>query len=140
MLKKLSKISGIRVVIDTNVFVSGIFWKGVPNRILSLWEKKFLCVFVTDKILKEYLLVLKRFEVSDRLFERWKFFLLNNVCFVQDKERFSFCRDKKDKICINCAIESNSEFLITGDKDLLVLKKVDSVKIVTPAVFLGKFL
>lgn len=45
----------MKIVLDTNVFVSGIFWSGPPSRILEAWQKKTVSFVVTPEILDEYL-------------------------------------------------------------------------------------
>ena len=44
----------MQIVLDTNVLVSGIFWGGMPHKILDLWADQKLEVFVTPEILLEY--------------------------------------------------------------------------------------
>jgi hypothetical protein len=46
-------------------------------------------------------------------------------------------RDKKDNRILECAMESGSDYLVTGDRDLLALKEYKNVKIVTPREFLN---
>ncbi len=45
----------MKVVLDTNVLASGIFWGGTPLKILTLWEKQKIVLLVSDSILDEYL-------------------------------------------------------------------------------------
>lgn len=47
---------------DTNVFISGLFWKGPPSKIIELWTAQAFEVVVSPKILTEYELVLRRFD------------------------------------------------------------------------------
>lgn len=54
---------------------------------------------------------------------------------AEELERIS--RDPKDDIFLVCAATANCDFLVTGDKDLLVLKAHKRTKIVTPAKFLS---
>lgn len=49
------------------------------------------------------------------------------------------CRDKKDNFLLNLAIDSKADFLITGDKDLLILEKIENTKIITFADFIQHF-
>ncbi|MBK9508751.1 MAG: putative toxin-antitoxin system toxin component, PIN family [Cytophagaceae bacterium] len=46
-------------------------------------------------------------------------------------QKIPFCRDLNDDYLINLAIDSESEILITGDKDLLILNSVENIKILT---------
>ncbi len=46
-----------RIVLDTNVFISGIFWSGPPAKILSAWESGFIKLVYSSDILAEYIRV-----------------------------------------------------------------------------------
>jgi len=48
----------MKVVVDTNVFVSGVFWKGPPHKVLQAWESGRFRMVVSRPILEEYLRVL----------------------------------------------------------------------------------
>ena len=47
----------MKVIIDTNVFMSGIFWSGVPAKILQAWENKQIELILSTEILEEYIRV-----------------------------------------------------------------------------------
>ena len=47
----------------------------------------------------------------------------------------TICRDPKDNFLLNLAIDGNADYLITGDKDLLILEKINNTKIITIADF-----
>lgn len=50
----------MKVVLDANVFISGIFWSGTPHEVLCLWPEKKIDLLVTRKILNEYFRVLAK--------------------------------------------------------------------------------
>ena len=50
---------------------------------------------------------------------------------IEVHSNVDLCKDKKDNFLLNLAIDSNANFLVTGDKDLLELEKVKKTKIVT---------
>ena len=52
---------------------------------------------------------------------------------------FRLCRDPKDNMFLDCAVAGGAKYLVSGDKDLLMLKGVAGVKILSPAEFLKKF-
>ena len=56
--------------------------------------------------------------------------------FIEVKSRVEVCRDEKDNFLLSLSKDSNADFLITGDNDLLVLKEFQSTKIITMAEFL----
>jgi putative PIN family toxin of toxin-antitoxin system len=122
----------MRAVIDTNVLVSGIFWRGKPFQILELWVNGTLEVVASTEILDEYARVLR--EIGKRhgnteLAESWTGFIFQNVVLAEAKPQFKGCRDPFDNKFIDCAITSNAKFIISGDDDLLSLEQVGNILI-----------
>ena len=56
--------------------------------------------------------------------------------FVEVKSKIEVCRDEKDNFLLSLSKDSQTDFLITGDKDLLDLKQFESTKIITMTEFL----
>ena len=54
----------MKIVLDTNVLASGIFWGGKPLKILELWNKKRVQVLASESILREYLGTIERISVK----------------------------------------------------------------------------
>jgi putative PIN family toxin of toxin-antitoxin system len=52
------------------------------------------------------------------------------------KSNIKICRDEKDNFLLNLSIDSDADYLISGDKDLLVLEKIKGTKIITFANFI----
>jgi len=132
----------MKIVLDTNVLVSGIFWGGTPLKILELWEKKQVDVLASRAILDEYLVNIdrlsKKYSRPD-LSAAWSLIIPSRVKLVQVKKTFHLCRDPDDNKFIDCAISGRAPFLVSGDEDLLVLKKVMNLEILKPRQFLNKF-
>ena len=64
----------MKVVLDTNILASGIFWGGLPLKVLELWDQKKFEVLASEKILDEYLKSIQRIAQSiDRsdLYDQW---------------------------------------------------------------------
>lgn len=129
----------MRIIIDTNVLVSGIFWPGNPHRILELWTEGKFNLLVSNAILEEYTRVINELSQEQRqptLGDKWITFIAQNA-LVMEAPRFSQeCRDPDDNKFIDCAIAGQASFLISGDKDLLDLKIVSGIPIVSPRTFL----
>ena len=133
----------MKIVLDSNVFISGIFWKGFPNEIIKLAEKGKLEIFTTNEILEELFGVLKR-EKFKHLFEEGK----TNINEVSEKvlELVKICEhikgiriikeDPSDDKFLACAISCQASFIVSGDKHLLKLKKFQGILIVSPREFL----
>lgn len=126
----------MRVVLDTNVFISGIFWGGSPRTILELWAGDKIRIFVTRKILDEYIRVLQKIDPDGRVVQRWATFITGNSTVVQDRSFTKVCRDPEDNKFLDCAIMGRVRYLVSGDDDLLSLQRIGSIRIVNPAEFL----
>jgi uncharacterized protein len=61
----------------------------------------------------------------------------SRAIFIKVTSEVNICRDVKDNFLLALAIDSNATHLITGDKDLLVLKKYGSTKILTMSEYLA---
>jgi putative PIN family toxin of toxin-antitoxin system len=131
-------MAGLRVVLDTNVLVSGLAYPGsVPGRIVSLWHQGSLDVVLSPYILDEIARVLPRLsrihlspgEIRDLVDS-----LLFRVDIVEpDAGEDASLRDAADQQVLATLRASRANYLITGDKDLLAL--AEKYPIVTPAAF-----
>lgn len=127
------------VCLDTNVFVSGVLWKGPPSRILERWINNEFEVIVSPEILSEYELVLRRFEKKMPWEELlvWIDFAKSHSRLIAPKEWPEIaCRDSTDLKFLTCSLEGHANYLITGDQDLLSLKNQFPFKIIQPPAFL----
>lgn len=61
----------MKIVLDTNVFISGVFWKGNPHKILNLWIDNKLEIVVTEKILDKYIRVLEKIDQISGISNKW---------------------------------------------------------------------
>lgn len=129
----------MKVVLDTNVFISGIFWSGSPHKVLMLWAKNKINLLVTKKILNEYLRILHKFDHEGSLAQKWGAFVLENSIIIEDKNLVQICRDSEDNKFLNCAITGGANYIVSGDDDLLSLKIIGSTEIITSAKFLKKY-
>lgn len=129
----------MRVVIDTNVLVSGIFWTGTPHKILKAWAEGHFTVCASTGILEEY------FEVIDRLTgkvgrkdlaQKWKTYIFDHCELVDPNYTFNECRDPDDVMFVECAVSAGSDFIISGDTHLLEIERLPEVTVLTPAQFL----
>lgn len=120
-----------RVIIDTNLFVSGIILSdSLPGQLLKAWQNDFFTLLVTNDILAEIEEVLRREKIKSRydLSLKKTKALINDLKLAAEfisppsEEVLSLhCRDSKDDKLLASAISGQADFLITGDKDLLVL-------------------
>ncbi|MFC1790063.1 putative toxin-antitoxin system toxin component, PIN family [Patescibacteria group bacterium] len=127
-----------RVVLDANVFVSGIVWQGNPGRVLQGWLKDNFRLFISPSTLLEILTVLARFEIPPKIIQGFKPLIENQASKVIPKTKFKICRDPKDNQYLNLVYACQADYLVTGDKDLLILEEFEGTKILTPKQFLTR--
>lgn len=130
----------MRAVVDTNVIVSGIFWAGLPGRVLDAWAADAFMLPVTERILDEYFEVIDRIAAKLRrndLAVAWKSALFHHAEMVKATHCFRGCRDPNDAMFIECALSAGARYVVSGDEDLLVLGNVGEIAIVSPAQFLA---
>ena len=128
----------MKVVIDTNIFISGIFWKGASNKVIINWkEGKFILVTSLEAV-SEIIKVLKDFKIrlSDDMIRKWIDLIVRNSIIVEPKERINIVKDdQKDNIFIETAVAGNVDYIISQDNHLLKLKEFRGIKIITPEEF-----
>ena len=129
---------GLRVVLDTNVLVSGLAYPAsVPGRIVSAWRQGGLEVVLSHYILDELVRVLPQLprismtpgEIRD---------LADSFIFLADMVEPGGApdkdlRDPADQPVLLTLLAAQAQYLVTGDKDLLAL--ADRYPILTPADF-----
>lgn len=130
----------MKVILDTNVLVSGIFWGGTPGKILELWAKEKIEVVVSRPILQEYERVLTEMEHKKPtgFSDDWRGFIIRHSILIHPEGSFHLCRDPHDDKFLHCAVSAGAKFLVSGDKDLLVLKKISDAEILTAKAFLRR--
>jgi hypothetical protein len=130
----------MRVVIDTNVFVSS-FFGGVPRQVVDHWFLGELILCVSRPILKEYFDVLSRFQFDREAFLGRLIAAFEkgpNVLFVNNpKEQIWIREDPADNKFIACAISLHAEYIVSGDLHLRRTGRVGDVKIVHPREMLS---
>ena len=131
-----------RVVIDTNVIVSGLTFKGQPREVLDLAWKGEIEVYISPFILKELTGTLKKdFGWSNEQIKDTIQRIKAKTISIRPRIKVSVVKEKDDdNRILECAIEGDVRYLISGDKKhLLPLKEYQGIKILSPAQFLMLF-
>jgi putative PIN family toxin of toxin-antitoxin system len=139
----MGKVEVTRVVIDTNVVVSGLLFRGTPGKLISLWKSGRIRPLATKEMIEECLRVLAypKFELSE---EEINYLLYQEIMpyfeFVTTKPGPVIVKeDPSDDMFIRCAVAGKASMIISGDHHLLALKSHGKVKILTPSQFLNQF-
>ena len=130
----------MNIVSDTNIFISGIFWKGDSYRILCLWDSGKIQLIISQEIISEIFRVLSDFKIRlpDELKDAWMTRITEYGMIVEPAERFHIVSDPADDKFIDAAIAGNASYIISNDKHLLTLKQFKGVRILTPKEFIRK--
>lgn len=131
-------MSTLRVVLDTNVLVSGVGYPGgTPGRILNAWRENRFQAVLSDYILDEMVRVLpslKRVLLSAEEIRKLRYaFRLRAEIVNPLAETDPALRDPADQPILGTLLAARADYLLTGDKDLLAL--ADRYPILTPAAF-----
>jgi hypothetical protein len=133
----------IRVVVDTNVFVSS-FFGGNPRKIVDLWKSGQLTLCLSRPIIDEYVEVLQRLGLKNEreLSELLSLFAHGfHVLFsAKTPELHLVKEDPDDDKFIECAVALKADFIISGDKALIAIQDYMGISIVTPKEFLDSYI
>lgn len=125
----------IRVVLDSNVLISSLFWKGLPRHIVDLAIARHIEAMTSPDILLEIEAVLRE-DFSDILYSKVEEIIRDILSYSRlvssEKIFVKGLRDAADAKIIACALAGKADYIVTGDKDLLVLKEYKGIHIITP--------
>jgi len=132
----------IRVVVDTNIFISS-FFGGNPRKIIDLWISGQITLCLSRPIIDEYVNVLGRMELQDEreLAELLDIFAHGfHVLFTAKTPNLKIVeKDPADDKFIECAVALNSKFIVSGDKALREIENYVGIKILSPKQFLDEY-
>jgi len=134
--------NNLRVVIDTNVFISS-FFGGIPRKIIDLWKDGLLVLCLSQGIVEEYIEVLNRLGLNDKqeLLKLTRLFAEGyNSVFAATTPSIKVVKgDPDDDKFIECAVELESKIIISGDKHLKEIRKYIDIEILSPREFMDRF-
>ena len=130
----------MRVVVDTNVFAAALLSDATPRRVYQAFLSGTITLLFSRQTLFELATVLRRPVIqlvtsraeADRLLSA----IQRDGVIVETREPVLACRDPKDNRFLECALAGQASYLVTGDKDLLVLDPFHGIRILRPADFL----
>lgn len=120
----------MKVVLDTNIFVSGIFWKGDSNRIILCWKNnKFTLVTSMDTIY-ELIRILNDFKIKmpEEMISEWVGLIIRKSLVVEIIERIEIVKnDPKDNMFVETAVSGGADYIVSQDRHLLKIKEFRGV-------------
>ena len=132
----------MRIVVDTNVLISGVFFGGMPRKVLSAVISKEITACATEEIIGEYneivqeMISRKQGHLSSDILAP----LIGTMEIVEAKTKVELSRDPDDDKFLGCAKDAKALYIVSGDKDLLVLEEFDAIEIITAKEFCERYL
>lgn len=128
----------MRIVIDTNVFISGVFWKGTPADILHAWRTGRLEIVLSPAIIEEYQRV--GLELADQfpsidLAPIIEALAIDSLIVPDRALPEPVCTDPSDDKFLASAVMGRASFVITGDRALLRVREYHGIQVVSPRLF-----
>ena len=133
----------MKVVLDTNVFMSGIFFSGPPFQILNAWREGRLQLVASAEILDEYQRVGDRLALLYPLISAGPLILLvalHGEIVLAPELSESVCDDSTDDKFFACALAANCSIIVSGDKHLLRADGYRGVHVHRPRAFMDEIL
>jgi len=133
----------MKIVLDTNVFISGIFFGGPPSQILQSWRQSKTKIVLTEQILAEYQ------RIGEELSAKYPSVNIEPIIelftifgeFVETRGiSETICEDPDDNKFIECAIASQIKLIVSGDKHLLNISGYKNIEVLKPREFVGNYL
>ncbi|MDJ1172964.1 putative toxin-antitoxin system toxin component, PIN family [Roseofilum capinflatum] len=133
----------MKVVFDTNIWVSAIIWGGIPDRILLLGETQSITISMSQELLNELERTFSKSKLQPKLqaLDLTVSSVMNLIresviVYPIDEITVPNLRDPDDNIVVATAIAAQADVMITGDRDLLVLETYQGISIMTAKDFL----
>lgn len=132
-----------RIVLDTNIMVSALLFKGKLSVIVDLWKKGRIVPILSKETFGEFKTVLEypKFSLTEQEIraiieeEILPYFEIEEVV----DNISGICMDTDDDKFIACAVSASADFIVSGDKDLLDIGRYKSVKIISASELLRMF-
>ena len=126
----------MKIIFDTNVFVSGIFWEGnFCSQIINKWKNKKFELVSSVEIIDELIKTLKNFKIQmpDDIIEEFRNLIIENSIIVNPAIKLNIIKDDlDDNKFLEAGITGNVDLIISQDKHLLKLKEYQGIKILNP--------
>lgn len=132
----------MKVVIDTNVFISGVFFSGSPYQVLQAWRDGKIQLVISPEIMTEYRRVgeiLSHERPGVDLSKILDYVFQNAVFFEAPVLSEPVCTDPDDDKFFACALASGSKLIVSGDKHLLKASGYHEIEVLKPNEFIEKF-
>lgn len=133
----------VRVVIDTNIFISGLLGSQASRQLIQLFRDKRIIPVISPELFNELIQVAGRKKFKDVItplaIKTLSELIKSRSISVNPSKRINICRHPPDNRILECAVSGNAKFIITNDPDLLVLNPYRNITIISAWEYLIKF-
>lgn len=124
-----------RIVADTNIYISALFWRGNPYKLIHLCFEGKAKLVVSKPIIEELervLLTKEKFRMEREDVAMYSRIILSNSDLVAPNFTLKVIeKDPADDRILECAVEGEADYLVSGNKHLLEVKEFQGIKIIT---------
>lgn len=136
-MQRCERKSKVRVVLDSNLWISALQFKGTPLAALELASCRDRIVFSAGIESEVSAALLRKFAWRNHRLQQVLELYLSDVVRVQTTGTVQgICRDPKDDMILECAQLANADLLVSGDRDLLSLGTFGPTRILTARAYL----
>ena len=133
----------MRIIVDTNVLASGLFFSGIPLKIFRAVKQKKYTPVISSDIANEYKRTIQKLSVhfpQINADEQLQLFITSSkICEPKPLPR-PICKDPDDDKFIACAIASKTKIIVSGDKHLLDISGYQNINVLKPKQFVDQYI
>ncbi|MDQ5984966.1 MAG: hypothetical protein CSYNP_00664 [Syntrophus sp. SKADARSKE-3] len=132
----------MKAVFDTNVLIAAFLTEGLCSGLLIRARKRAFNLVLCDDLIREFdSIMAKKFKLTSTDISEISAIISEAAAEMLHKHNHvpSICRDPNDDMVIACAVDAAADYIVTGDDDLLVLKKYKNIMIINPRNFEALF-
>jgi len=122
----------MRVVVDTNVLISGILWEGNESRILRSCKTNELTNAISPQMIRELEEVIssEKFRLTEREVDNILELVLSFSTMVFPTIKIDFIKsDPSDNMILECAVDGKADYIVSGDRHMLNIKRYKNIPI-----------
>ena len=131
----------MRIVIDTNVIISAVFFGGIPRTVVEAVIDRSVTACANREIIEEYREVVAEMIHRKQGHLRCELinYFLGKLEIIEPVADIHLCRDPDDDKFLSCAVDAKALCIVSGDKDLLDVRSIDNIEIITAADFCKRY-
>jgi putative PIN family toxin of toxin-antitoxin system len=133
----------VKIILDTNVFISGVFFGGSPYQILDAWREGNVDIVLSEEIFAEYQRVARELSRQFKGVDVSTFLdlITVNAIWVEAPQLpFNVSADPDDDKFLSCALASKTKIIVSGDKHLLAESGYRKIEVIKPSSFIERYL